>query len=348
MNQSSDNPSTNVLGPGIDEMQVKSAIEQSGYPLQSHVADALRTTKAPNGQSFHVSEEWSYVDRDTGDLRSIDLHGTARLHTWNPQPRIRPTLNLLIECKHSQLPFIFFMGRGKAAFSDYPSLAGLKRDKVVIKTDDDPSSWTLPVILALGLRDDIFYTQPPFCHTFSKCVRRGSEIELSGSEAYNGLVLPLVKAVQHFKRSRSPADTAFYFDCGLTLGVGVVEAPMIAGVVENGITQLIAQPWVRVIRHEHHQDAERFERDQYCVVDVVHKDFFATYLTASLLPFAQRFAERVLRHPTELATGEGFVAGMGSNPWSDIESRLTPRSEAQPPEIERPRLSLVGRDTDDT
>jgi hypothetical protein len=325
MDPSPNNPSTNRLGPGLSEAQVIRAVEESGYPLQTHVAAILHSSPTPKSGGFDVHEEWSYIDRDTNELRSIDLHASTRLYDWDPQPRVRPVLHLLIECKQSHLPYVFFVRRG-GRLPDFPIVAGLRQDNVVITSDDDPSSWANTIIQALDLHDDPFQTEPPFCHTFSKCVRKGPEIELSGSDAYNGLVLPLIKAVHHFKQSEAPVETAWYFDCHLTLGVGVIDGPMIAVTVQDGAPVLTGVPWVRVVRHEYRQEADRFDRDQLRVVDVVHKDYFAQFVTKGAIPFAQRFADRVLRHQTELATGQGFAEGMGADSWGNIEARLRPRS----------------------
>jgi hypothetical protein len=61
------------------------------------------------------------------------------------------------------------------------------------------------------------------------------------------------------------------------------------------------------------------------VIDIVHKDFFEKYLDSHLVPFSKRFAERVLRHPTELASGSGFVPALGAHGFSPLEGRLRPR-----------------------
>jgi hypothetical protein len=153
---------------------------------------------------------------------------------------------------------------------------------------------------------------------------------LSGTEAYSGLVLPLIKGIHHLRIAEQPVETAWYFDAHLVLALGVLDAPMIAVSIENGITVLTLIPWVRVLRHEYLEDAEQWERDHLWAVDVVHKDFLTTYLQAHVLPFAQRFSERVLRHTTELATGKGFVSGMGKDCWSPIEGRLRPRPTIAP------------------
>ena len=199
MDQAHDNPASNQIGPGLTEADVLSAVDRSGYPLQTVVADLLRPT-------LGVHEEWSYIDRNTKELRSVDLHANLRLHHWNPQPRVRPQLDLLIECKKSQLPYIFFLSRNAPYFLGFPIVAGLARDKIEITTDDDPSTWMLTVTDALGLESDAFLAEPAYCHTLSRCVRKGSELELSGSDAYNSLVLPLVKALHHFKSAVQPVS----------------------------------------------------------------------------------------------------------------------------------------------
>lgn len=339
MEQAPNNPTANRLGAGLTEDQLKDAVAKSGYPLQTVVGDLLRSKVVAEDANFQVQEEWSYVDKDSEQLRTIDLLADLVLYDWKRQPRVRPHLNLLIECKQSALPFIFFEGIRTPWLRDFPTIAGLHKDKIVITSDDDPSSWTYSVPHALDLAEDPFQAALRTCHTLSKCVRKGADVELSGSDAYNGLVLPLAKALQHFVRSERPVETAWYFDCHATLAVAIVDAPMISvGTSEAGPT-LTAVPWVRVVRHEYDEEAERFDRNQLRIVEVVHKEYFDTYLDEYVLPFAQRFAERVLRHPTELATGVAFVPGMGAHGWDPFEHRMRPRS----PKTRVSRVTAIGR-----
>ena len=339
MDHTADNPTSNQLGPGLTEDQLRVAVERSGFPLQTIVGNLLRSKPDANEEKFCVQDEWSFVDRDTKELRTIDLLAELRLHGWDPQPRVRPHLNLLIECKQSPLPYVFFQTRVAPSLLDFPTVAGLRKDKIVIASDDDPSTWTFPVIHVLDLNVHPFQTAPVFCHTFSKCVRKGAEIELSGSEAYNGLVLPLVKALQHFVRAESPANTAWYSDYHLMMGIAVVDAPMVGVTVKATGPSLVALPWVRVLRHEYEEEAEHWDREHLRLLDVVHKDYLQTYLDAHLMPFATCFAERVLRHTTELATGLAFIPGMGVNSWNPLENRMRPRS----PRSQLSRASAIGR-----
>ncbi|HKZ03128.1 MAG TPA: hypothetical protein VJ180_12860 [Pyrinomonadaceae bacterium] len=314
MNQAEGNPPSNQLGTGLNEQQVKEAVEASGYPLQLWVGDIFRN-HAPIGEEiFQVQDEWCFIDRDTKELRNIDLRCDLRLHQWEPQPRVRPKLSVLIECKQSDLPYIFFQSRTKPWLSRFPQISGLHTDKVIIISDDDPSSWTYSINHSLGLDRDSFQESPPYCHTFSKCVRKGPKVELSGADAYSSLVLPLIKALDHFAAAESPPETAWYFDCHATLGLGVIDAPMIGVTVNQAGHQLTARPWMRLVRHEYQSTAERFERDRLCVLDIVHKDFLNTYLDDHLLPFAQRFSESV-EASNRISNGGSVCLGDG-RPWS--------------------------------
>ncbi len=71
------------------------------------------------------------------------------------------------------------------------------------------------------------------CTTFSKCVRAGNEMKLSGSAPFNRLIRPLLKSMQHFHIIETPPSTARYFDCHVAIGVGVLDAPMV-GVTLSG------------------------------------------------------------------------------------------------------------------
>jgi hypothetical protein len=67
MKQKPGNPERNRIPAGIGESDLITAIEKSGYPLQSIVADRL----VKGG--FNVTEEWGYTDRDSGEPRSLDV-----------------------------------------------------------------------------------------------------------------------------------------------------------------------------------------------------------------------------------------------------------------------------------
>jgi len=88
----------------VTEADVLDAVGKSGYPLQNVVSDYLQTA------TFRTVEEWSYLDKESGQLRTIDVKAEKPLFEYGKGDiRVRPSLVLLIECKQSQMPYVFFL-----------------------------------------------------------------------------------------------------------------------------------------------------------------------------------------------------------------------------------------------
>lgn len=319
MRKSDNNPSSNSLGSGVSENDVVSAVQSSGYPLQIDVANMLQ-------RYFSVSHEWAYKDSDSPTIRTIDLACEAFLYDRPKiQTRTRPALKIFVECKKSELPYIFFLTNLTAHIPNFPSIFGLSKDNIAITSDDDPSSWHLSVNDLLGANTLPFVEKhTDLCMTFSKCVRKGKNLELSGSDAFNGIVLPMIKTLDHFKNIVEPPTTAVYFDCYLTLAVAVLDAPMVGVRVVNESNEQELIPWVRVLRHHGHSEEEFQPRENIYVIDVVHKDFLDSYISNYVLPFAKKVASLALKHDVVLAESRGFIAGMGQDPFTNLEGRLQP------------------------
>lgn len=315
------NPAANTLGAGVNDAMVEQAISASGYPLQLVVAQKL------SGE-FSIQEEWSFVDADTGSARTIDLVASQRLFEWKePQPRVRPELDFVIECKQSDLPYVFFLSGSHPWTPDFPMISGLKAKDIALTSDDDPSSWHYPPLHVLELHRHPFLTESvPCCMTFSKCVRKGSDLVLSGSDPYQSLVFPILKAVSHFDEVQSPPKTAYYFDCHMVIGLGVLDAPMVGVRLTESGNDMEILPWVRVVRHQACSGEDKTERSQVFGIDIVHKEYLETYVNQHVKPFAEEFSQLALKHANELADARAFVPSMGENSWTDIEARLRPAS----------------------
>lgn len=275
MKSTPDNPAKNSLGAGVTSAAVMDAISKSGYPLQTIVAERL-------SQKFDLREEWGYVDRDTKALRTIDLLASHFLYDiQSHRGQVRPQIDLVIECKKSELPFVFFSSRHRPWLPDFPVIAGLNHKNIVLTTDDDPSTWTMPILNVLGLDLLPFISDAPHSNTFSKCVRKaGSELDLSGDESYNGIVLPLIKAVAHFEDAEAPTPTHMYFDAHLTIPLAIIDGPMLLVETENGSPSATLTPWVRVGRHEFDADSDNWRKDRLWAIDVVHVDYLNVHRAA--------------------------------------------------------------------
>ncbi|EGQ9284010.1 hypothetical protein F7U74_21845 [Vibrio vulnificus] len=309
------NPETNKLNEGLSEDQILDAVRVSGYPLQSVIYEKL-------SDKFHIQEEWSFIDSDSNEERAIDLIAQLNLYDYvEPQHRVRPSLNLIIECKQSDMPYVFFLTKDNPRTPKYPVFAGLPSNNIVLTTDDDASSWSFSILQALELSEHPFLRKSTVsCNTFSKGARKGSKIELSGSQPYQGLVLPLLKATSYFEMCEKPVDTAMYFDCHLTVPIGIIDGPMVGIRTDGNDNSVEMVPWVRVLRHQASKDDHRTNTG---AIDIVHKDFFDEYIEEHLIPFATEFSRLAIKHQHVLCKGKGFASGLGEDSWNNIESRLT-------------------------
>lgn len=316
--------SNNILPSGITEASVLDAVRASGYPLQSRVAQFLRERSRQDGAWF-VEEEWSYLDEDTGVLRNLDIFCETPAYEVGLSTTVRPAAVMLIECKQSEMPYVFFGAELSHWTWSFPLFAGLSRHSCRIISDDDPATWSVPISECLGLSGEkLIVGAPRYSSTFAKCTRKGKELELSGAEPYQSLVLPLLKAVKDFRRIARPPRTAAYFDLYATIPLAVIDGPLLF-VEGAGSGPVVNADWVRVLRHETFGKRRRHFDERVLAIDVVHASFLGKYLDDCVSPFARLFGERTLKHQEELASGKGFAPGMGRNCWTDIEGRLVAR-----------------------
>jgi hypothetical protein len=317
------NPSENQLPDGVTEASLVSAVEASGYPLQTIITAQLRA------RHYGITEEWAFQDSESGQLRTLDILARLQLFdTPNSHKYVRPWLDVLIECKQSKVPYVFFASGTRPGLGGLAThVAGLRRDEIEITTNDDASTWSLTTIQALSLEDHEFLATPlAVSLTFSKAVWANKSVTLSGADAYERLVLPLTKAVDYHAHRAVPVPTAVYFDVTLPAAVAVIDGPMVLATISTTGVRYELCPWVRVYRHDVNPDAKhRLERDRVFAVGCVHASWLEEYLSGHLEPFAREFGRRALAHDVELAKGQGFAPGMESMWSEDIEVRLRPR-----------------------
>jgi hypothetical protein len=283
--------------------------------LQTVVGRHLRVASFPD-----VQQEWSYVDRDSGNARTLDVIAYKPFFeeplSWRaPEGRVDANLAVLIECKQSRLPYVFFLSAYKPSLRDFPAVAGMP--PVMIRKDSGVSTYSQHPAIALSLDRHPFVSNATWCAAFAKCLRKGKELELSGSEPFNNLVLPLSKALDYFVKVRkvgSPDPRNNYdYVCTLALALGVLDAPMVGVRVTEEGNEAMLLPWVRVVRHETRQlEGSGRSEDKVTAVDVIHKNFLKSYLDDHLLPFAESFSYTIDDHKESIRTGQG--QGIGGEP----------------------------------
>jgi hypothetical protein len=284
MNQHSDNPPGNRLPAGVAEDQLVDAVKVSGYPLQSLVAQELASR-------FEVIEEWGYTDRTTKEHRTLDIYAFCQLGEDTGVGR--PRLHLLVECKRSNLPFVFFPpGVPRLAF-DFPEVLGLGRFSLSLgnNTIQDASPATF-----FCAAEAPFVAAARLAVSFTRAQRKSNDLDLSGDMPFNQVVMPLASAVEQMRQ-------IFHGMSGtpiIVLSLCVIDGAMIvaSGTTEAPVLQL--EPWVRVVHQESVQDGNHWARRNYAI-DFVHREFLRRYVTEHAVPFATVFAARMTeyqrRHP---------------------------------------------------
>lgn len=101
----------------MSEKAFQQAVLTSGYPLQIKVAAALAR------HSFHLIEEWAYTDADEEIRRALDVYATLVVGPnsgSSEDGEIELVLSLLIECKQSTHPLVFFESVVEPVLRDFP------------------------------------------------------------------------------------------------------------------------------------------------------------------------------------------------------------------------------------
>ncbi len=229
-------------------------------------------------EAFDLIEEWGYADRLTGELRTLDLVAFRQL--LPPAAHGSTAVRLLIECKLSRLPFVFFKSVTNQRPREFPSIQGL-RDKTVLV---DRGTGAIRPALARAQSRPFFRavccSRAATCATFSKVVRKGSafsaemilkEQQLSACRSAD------LQARAAPRESNTCRPT-------LTLAVCVLDAPIVIHDVTSGETSF--EWWVRVVRRE--GSSRRHDlvlpASTYAI-DFVHLDFFTTFISEKVVPF---------------------------------------------------------------
>ncbi len=312
------NPQSNRLPPGMSEDLLDDAISRSGYPLQQIVAHKFELHK------FLIRHEWAFQDPILSKIRTTDLLAEKPLYKFGKDLRVRPAISILVECKRSLEPYVFFLSDTDLDIDSTlsPLVSGLRSHYVSVYIEGLNGSVQTKLSDALNFRSHKFIAKVPYKSlNFTKAHWQTKKVSLSGDDPYNSLVLPLVSAMREFAKIKHPASTIRYFDAHLTIGLAVVDAPMQGVRVTKDGHKSESIPWVRVFRHEPDEKMHKFERDDALyAIDVVHIDYLDSYIKDHLMPFSSVFTKNVLERAEVLASGRGLLDDVDSLKANKIKS----------------------------
>ena len=307
MNETGNNPALNRLQAGVGAEELEKAVRLAGYLLQRVATELL-------GDSFNIAEEWGFRDRETNAHRSLDLFDFRNVRNSN---RLRVYAALLVECKRSDLPFVFFEAAARRIPSDLPRVAGLRGRKPEVH--ERGGGLQIPTIATfLSLRDCAFVSGgSPMCSSFTKTERKGKKLNLSGSVPYHQVVMPLASATEPFAKLYNSIGSDSVVSACLAHPLCIVDGPMVLTKGGPKSTHLELCPWVRIILQEASREQHGGFWHHY-VVDFVHRGYVSAFIDQHLLPFARQFADRAFSIEKLLANMKAEVPDLRSWKLSDL------------------------------
>jgi hypothetical protein len=309
MDKSPNNPAGNKLGPSVNESNLVRAIQSSGYPLQGVIAGKLK-------EGFGVTEEWGYIDRETKEHRSLDIFAFKMMPA---DGNVQAALVLLIECKRSINPYVFFRNVTDREIPGFPKIGGLTANSMFLSALNGNRLLQTSGAVLLGLPELPFVRPgPPHCSAFGMATAQGDKVHMSGEDPYKSLILPLTKAIDHAASLYQAREKPSFLVATLILGIGVLDAPILVVNNPREPTPLLT-PWVRVPRQEARPDRS-WGQHVYYVIEVVHSDFFDAFVLDHLVPFFNEFAARVKRQSSVLLRG-GTVGNIDKWRWDEVKPK---------------------------
>ncbi|MFM9444902.1 hypothetical protein [Streptomyces acidiscabies] len=294
----------NDFGEGISEEILKDAIEKSGYLMQSTVVNKLAQHFPMLGRNSFIQEEWTYVDGDSGEVRAVDALVDFSLTEPRERKRVNisPYLNLIVECKQSSLPYMFFLrDHPLSATMNFPELGGMREGSMSLffgSDDFDAEKERKDRFPGYGIsyHDALHFMDIPFFRgqmcplaiSLSKAAwRKGGSLELTGEDAYRSLTLPIFKAMDHLTTlvrpgEEEPEGERRFMNLRFVLGLAVLRAPMVAVSRDSSDEALKNIPWVRMSRLEPaplSRGGRSRTEGNVRLYDIVHEDFLDQYLT---------------------------------------------------------------------
>jgi hypothetical protein len=279
--------------------QVIAALDASGHLLEQQVATELEDL------GFNVITNRAYTDVDEGKSRELDVWAHKYFFTLEER-RLWAGIQLLIECKHTAMPFAF-LTRPPRRRNRPPEEAVITHHsrKEEHQDGDRKLVRTISTFDDLGL-DDLYWgtNSPHVAVHISHLDRKGGTWNANNTGVFDSLTWPLAKALRAFKKPfrnknggfdpRTDASFVMFF-----IPMVVVASKLYA---VDGTIAAPAAVEVDHIRFERELKAKDFEGS--FAIDFVQHDRLAHFITETVDPFGEHVAEIVRSDPDRFIPAE--------------------------------------------
>lgn len=186
---------TSLDKPTIENIQ--EAVKESGYLMEQEIATILE------GLGFKVQTASAFEDEDEGKSREIDIFATNGYY-HNDELKLSIYCGILCECKNNLNPFVF-IGRDKKHHDKFyvPKEIIFPVAEYYVPLEGKPNHNLAVAAFNYFKLEKIhhYFFEDQKAVQFCKIIRKGKKWEAQHDGVYDGLFLPLVKALE-FQKSR--------------------------------------------------------------------------------------------------------------------------------------------------
>lgn len=280
------------------EDEIRHAIERSGYLMEQDVASRLEKL------GFATSTNQPFVDSDEGKSREIDVSAYREL-TRNESMKFSAYLEVLIECKQSSSPFVFF-SRNKipqdflitpqemyCTINDYRTISKKENGMLVGQNRG--------FFHYLGIdKIHYHYQNSEKVIQFCKIDRSGGGWKANHSGLYDSIFLPITKALE-FRKSKMPKRSS-----RRDWNILSIVAPIVVVKGDLFLVRTHVDP-DKIEKVDH----VTFSRDIYFEnirkrfsVDFVSESKLEEFFLNMLNPFGDKCAELLNNNPSKFVSAE--------------------------------------------
>ncbi|MCD0488888.1 hypothetical protein LPB86_11660 [Pedobacter sp. MC2016-14] len=181
------------MNPNNDE--ILNAVQASGYLFEQEIATIFEKN------DYFVKTNVAFKDIDEEKSREIDVMAYKRIH-YDDENKISVGIRVLAECKNNTNPFVFIC-RDKNSYDNNYTPPNFVFPQVEYRIPIEGKANYFSVVKAFNYYNlNIhfpFHKKNTKAVQFCKIVRKGKDWLAMHEGIYDGLIIPIVKSLEHWK-----------------------------------------------------------------------------------------------------------------------------------------------------